>query len=107
VLVTSASGFIGSHLVRRLTSTGADVDAVSRRPQLDEVPTWHVADPTNPQACLRPMEIAQRGDRRPAAELYDWQADTPLANGLRKTVARYADNIWTTSAGRPIDEGLR
>ena len=54
VLVTGASGFIGSHLVRRLTDSGADVHLVSRRPQPGpEGPAWHVADLTDVGACLR------------------------------------------------------
>jgi UDP-glucose 4-epimerase len=44
-LVTGAAGFIGSHLARRLSSFGAEVHAVSRRPQeTDHGETWHVAD---------------------------------------------------------------
>jgi UDP-glucose 4-epimerase len=45
-LVTGATGFIGSHLVRRLVALGAEVHAVSRRTRVihaDEV-TWHLAD---------------------------------------------------------------
>lgn len=41
-LVTGATGFIGSHLVDRLTALGAEVRAVSRQPGPDE--RWHVAD---------------------------------------------------------------
>jgi nucleoside-diphosphate-sugar epimerase len=45
-LVTGATGFIGAHLVDRLTSLGAKVHAVSRRPVESTAggPTWHVAD---------------------------------------------------------------
>ena len=53
VLVTGASGFIGSHLVSRLISSGADVHAVSRRPASGpEGPAWHVADLTDYVACV-------------------------------------------------------
>ena len=44
VLVTGATGFIGSHLVRRLTGLGSVVHAVSRRAHADGGQTWHVAD---------------------------------------------------------------
>jgi nucleoside-diphosphate-sugar epimerase len=45
-LVTGATGFIGAHLVRRLTGLGAVVHAVSRRVRehVDGGQTWHVAD---------------------------------------------------------------
>ncbi|EWM13323.1 NAD(P)-dependent oxidoreductase [Kutzneria sp. 744] len=45
-LVTGATGFIGSHLVGRLTELGAVVHAVSRkvRAHVDGGQTWHVAD---------------------------------------------------------------
>ena len=53
VLVTGASGFIGSHLVRRLTDSGAEVHVVSRRPQPGPGgPAWHVADLTEVGECL-------------------------------------------------------
>jgi nucleoside-diphosphate-sugar epimerase len=45
VLVTGASGFIGSHLCARLTQLGAGVHAVSRQPrETDATITWHQGD---------------------------------------------------------------
>lgn len=53
VLVTGASGFIGSHLVRRLTSLGAEVHGVSRRPRPGlEGATWNAVDLTDAAACV-------------------------------------------------------
>ena len=53
VLVTGASGFIGSHLVSRLISSGAEVHAVSRRPLPGpEGPAWHVANITDSAKCV-------------------------------------------------------
>ena len=53
VLVTGASGFIGSHLVRRLTGSGADIHAVSRRPGPGpRGSTWHIADLTDIGTCV-------------------------------------------------------
>ncbi|MDP4500838.1 NAD-dependent epimerase/dehydratase family protein [Nonomuraea turcica] len=44
VLVTGAAGFIGSHLVTRLRALGAEVHAVSRRPQqARHGEIWHAA----------------------------------------------------------------
>ncbi|MEV5496960.1 NAD-dependent epimerase/dehydratase family protein [Nonomuraea fuscirosea] len=47
-LVTGATGFIGSHLVRRLSELGAETRAVSRRPQGRE--SWHAVDLTDAAA---------------------------------------------------------
>jgi nucleoside-diphosphate-sugar epimerase len=53
VLVTGATGFIGSHLLRRLSRLGADVHVASRQPQPDHAdPAWHSVDLTDPEACL-------------------------------------------------------
>jgi nucleoside-diphosphate-sugar epimerase len=53
VLVTGASGFIGSHLVRRLTDLGAEVHRVSRRPRPSlGGATWNTVDLTDAAACV-------------------------------------------------------
>jgi UDP-glucose 4-epimerase len=53
VLVTGASGFIGSALVRRLLAAGAEVEAVSRRPPdapAERLLRWHAVDLLEPGA---------------------------------------------------------
>ena len=53
VLVTGASGFIGSHLVPRLTDLGAEVHRVSRRPRPSlGGATWNSVDLTDAAACV-------------------------------------------------------
>lgn len=53
VLVTGASGFIGSHLCRRLVDAGAVVHGVSRsaRPQGASASHWWTIDLAEPDAC--------------------------------------------------------
>jgi NAD(P)-dependent dehydrogenase (short-subunit alcohol dehydrogenase family) len=52
VVVTGASGFIGPHLVRRLTDLGANLQAVSRRPQpRSGRADWHVTDLADADEC--------------------------------------------------------
>jgi len=60
-LVTGATGFIGSRLVRRLTGLGAVVHAVSRhvREHVDAGETWHVADLCDADRVSSVVEAAQ------------------------------------------------
>jgi UDP-glucose 4-epimerase len=53
VLVTGATGFIGSHLARRLRWLGAEVHAVSRQPQDGSSPIWHTVDLCDPEATAQ------------------------------------------------------
>ena len=53
----------------------------------------------------RPMDHAQRGDPRPAAALLNWEAFTPLEDGLHKTVAWYAQRLVTAPVGEPAQRG--
>lgn len=54
-LVTGASGFIGSHLCRRLAALGGEVHACSRyrRPEGAEVERWHRVDLCEPGAAAK------------------------------------------------------
>jgi nucleoside-diphosphate-sugar epimerase len=63
VLVTGATGFLGTHLVRALTAAGARVHALRRRPdQGTRLPSegvaWHLADLTDPAALGAAVEAA-------------------------------------------------
>ncbi|PRX61400.1 nucleoside-diphosphate-sugar epimerase [Nonomuraea fuscirosea] len=52
-LITGATGFIGSHLVRRLTELGAETHAVSRRPPERGSRGWHAVDLTDAAATAK------------------------------------------------------
>jgi nucleoside-diphosphate-sugar epimerase len=64
VLLTGASGFLGQHLARELLATGAQVRALSRRPESDRalaalgaIPVrGDVTDPDSLQAAMRGIE---------------------------------------------------
>ena len=61
VLVTGASGFIGTHLRRRLHDGGANVHAVSRVARTGDESTWHEVDLTDSSAVRALLEeIAPR-----------------------------------------------
>jgi nucleoside-diphosphate-sugar epimerase len=53
VLVTGASGFIGSQLTRALQACGAEVHGVSRRAQADDGIRWSSADLSEPAVAAR------------------------------------------------------
>jgi nucleoside-diphosphate-sugar epimerase len=61
VLVTGASGFIGSHLCQRLSECGARIHAVSRKAhsQQDGGPQWWQADCADFEAMQRIVKAAQ------------------------------------------------
>lgn len=58
VLVTGATGFIGSRLCDRLAGLGAETHATSRRPPetTEPVVTWWRADLENPDDCVRVVD---------------------------------------------------
>ncbi|WP_165977179.1 NAD-dependent epimerase/dehydratase family protein [Nonomuraea diastatica] len=60
-LVTGATGFIGSHLVRRLAGLGARVHAVSRRPPAatGHGERWHAADLRDAAATAALVDAVQ------------------------------------------------
>jgi UDP-glucose 4-epimerase len=53
-------------------------------------------------AADRPMDGAQRGNPRVAEELLDWRASTALEDGLRRTVAWYAENLVAATPAEPV-----
>jgi nucleoside-diphosphate-sugar epimerase len=64
VLVTGATGFLGSHLVRALAKNGAEVHALKRQPgpvsMLSDVQIlWHVGDVTHPDSLVEVVRAAR------------------------------------------------
>jgi nucleoside-diphosphate-sugar epimerase len=59
VLVTGASGFIGSHLCERLAASGTDVHGISRRPRKDSHITWWPCDLSNPDEVEQVMDAVK------------------------------------------------
>jgi len=111
VLVTGASGFIGSHLVTRLTNCGAEVHAVSRRPQPGpEGPAWHAANISDSAECeelvrtVSPdvvfhLASAVTGARDLDLVLPLMAANQAAAVNLLTAVARSAPNARVVLAG--------
>jgi nucleoside-diphosphate-sugar epimerase len=88
------------------TAVGQSFDVCSGRPvsirDTAELLTSIVGGESRPKfsaAADRPMDLAQRGDPDPAAEILKWRATTPLEYGLRRTVAWYAAKLVTTPMG--------
>jgi nucleoside-diphosphate-sugar epimerase len=95
VVVTGASGFLGSALVRHLRAVGMDVRPVSRRPVTGGV---RVDDYTQAPAGDILVHLAETNDRRLANEGgvgYQRQADETLSALLHKG---YSHIIYGSSA---------
>jgi nucleoside-diphosphate-sugar epimerase len=101
VLVTGATGFIGSHLARRLGSLGAEVHAVSRRPTNTAGWTWHVADLADAAetekliATVRPNVVFHLASAVTGAREVELVAPT-MAGNLISVV-----NLLTAAANQP------
>ncbi len=62
VLLTGATGFVGSHLVRALVDAGAEVHALRRRPDAGlsrQGVTWHAGDLLEPESLRAAAEAAR------------------------------------------------
>lgn len=101
VLVTGGSGFIGSHLVRRLSLMGADVHVASRHPAAVVRPARpHVADLTDPDVCaalvadVRPDAVVHLASRVVGAR------DVDLVVPLMAANEAAAVNVMTAVATR-------
>jgi UDP-glucose 4-epimerase len=111
VLVTGATGFIGSHLLRRLSGLGADVHVASRQPQPDHAgPAWHSVDLTDAEACLEliatvspkvvfHLASAATGAREVEVVLPLMAANQVAAVNLLTAVAKSAPNARVVLAG--------
>jgi nucleoside-diphosphate-sugar epimerase len=91
-LVTGASGFIGTHLCRKLSALGADVHGVSRRPLAREpgCPRWYQADLTDPAAADRLLDEA-----RPEF-VFHLASHVAGARELERVLPTFRDNLVTT-----------
>ncbi|GGL59191.1 NAD-dependent epimerase/dehydratase family protein [Planomonospora parontospora] len=102
VLVTGGTGFIGSHLLRRLSLIEAEVHAVSRHTQDPKYgETWHVADLRDADATAKLFASARPEVVFHLASEVDGARNTgvvvpTLHSNLASTV-----NILTAAADRP------
>ncbi|HEX4075461.1 MAG TPA: NAD(P)-dependent oxidoreductase [Candidatus Acidoferrales bacterium] len=91
VLITGASGFLGTEVLAELSRSGVECHAVSRRPRVPEenhpAVTWHwmdlLTDPTSwhlarirPTHCIHLAWEATPGRYRQSLGSYDWVAAT-------------------------------
>lgn len=92
VLVTGASGFIGSALAHRLRDAGAVVHCVSRRPRASKGPSdvWWNADLTDLESLKRVLDAA-----KPEA-VFHLAGITSAARGPEKVLPTLYANLVTT-----------
>jgi nucleoside-diphosphate-sugar epimerase len=92
VLVTGASGFIGSRLVARLAKTGGEIHAVSRSPVAHDAvgPRWWQADLAD-VAATRALVRAVR----PAA-IFHLASHVAGARDVALVIPTFANNLGTT-----------
>lgn len=90
VLVTGASGFIGTHLCRRLLTEGADVHGLSRFPREAEEMTWWEADLRDADAAARLVR-----DLRPEVIVH-LAGHVSGSRALGSVVRALNDNLLTT-----------
>ena len=114
VLVTGGTGFIGSRLVERLGSLGADIHQAVRRPL--PVDNAHVVDLGDPDACLalvdevRPLVVFHlaslvSGAREAGLVVPMMRANEGFAVNLMAAVAQAAPHTRVVLAGS-IEENL-
>ncbi|MEV4182145.1 NAD(P)-dependent oxidoreductase [Streptosporangium canum] len=103
VLVTGATGFIGAHLVRRLSSLGAQVHAVSRRPREGSAPdaTWHVADVSDAEAIEDLVRSTRPGVVFHLASEVAGARDPRLVRTMLDSNLASVVNLLTAVAGSP------
>lgn len=89
VLVTGASGFIGSHLCRRLAEEGAEIIAISRQARNGDDPAvrWWQADASNAEA-IRRVVASTRPDY-----LFHLAGETRARRGLDLVLPTFEQNL--------------
>lgn len=102
ILVTGGRGFIGRHLIRRLTAMGADVHATTRAGRaLEPGPRWWMVDLADLDATrhvvhdVRPHVVIHLASRAAGTRALDVVAPM-LADNLLSAV-----NVMTAAAGVP------